>query len=340
MSENNTSVENKCKCGAVARQGPKCEKCSTTYHPSCLRKLRFKETGVSGIILCCEDLELEKESLKPRTPTTANCNVSNTPFMFNEYEKEISYLKDLIRHKDSIISELRKRMSLLESIHEKYESDSHGHGQNNARKYSRPDKARPIIPTIPIDQNNDENAASSTHTYSQALQTVSNVVPTGTCTTSDSMMNENRAGNLPNQPRNKQTPGEWTEVKGKRGSRSQNTSEQNVSGNDGPQKYKHKQRKSTRVVCKGKNIMGISAIPKQGHIFIGRLDPTVTVESIKEYVTNLISNDRVECEKLNTKGPYSCFRVSTDFKHNEVLMNVDSWPDGATLDRYLFRRNK
>jgi hypothetical protein len=81
------------------------------------------------------------------------------------------------------------------------------------------------------------------------------------------------------------------------------------------------------------------AVKRKAHLHVWRLDINTTVESISEY---LLKQHKIVSEvvKLNAKGPYASFRVSSDFANLDLLQDPNIWPINAAIGRFNFNFSK
>ena len=74
---------------------------------------------------------------------------------------------------------------------------------------------------------------------------------------------------------------------------------------------------------------------KKTRVFISRLSPDCCVDTVKNFVEELIG-DSCEVEKLQTRFPtYSSFVVICAAVHNDKIMNEDEWESGVMLRPFV-----
>ena len=78
----------------------------------------------------------------------------------------------------------------------------------------------------------------------------------------------------------------------------------------------------------------IRAAARKLRMFVTRLAPSVTVESLKEFILELTGSE-CEIEKLQTKAPdYASFAISCNKEHEATVMNPDEWEEGVLLRHF------
>lgn len=103
-------------------------------------------------------------------------------------------------------------------------------------------------------------------------------------------------------------------------------------------------RRRQKANYKSKTIKGsalssnLKAIVKFNHVYVTRLDKTITVEDINKYL-NEKGFAVVNCEKMNSKRPdiYSSFRVGVPVNDINKLKQADIWPVGAYVNTFFWR---
>ncbi|KAK4887145.1 hypothetical protein RN001_003416 [Aquatica leii] len=85
------------------------------------------------------------------------------------------------------------------------------------------------------------------------------------------------------------------------------------------------------------NTFSITAAPKKAWAFIGRISPSVTEINMLDHLKMITNDEEVECLKLHSKGQNLCFRVATNIKHADTLLDPNNWPEHVRVSRYNFR---
>lgn len=95
------------------------------------------------------------------------------------------------------------------------------------------------------------------------------------------------------------------------------------------------------MVGTGRTSADFSAPPKRAWIYIGNCVDTVTKDNIAAYLADNNPNIEVlELEQLPTKGSRKAFKLVADFKHLQVLMSPDSWPERVHVRRFRVQRER
>lgn len=85
----------------------------------------------------------------------------------------------------------------------------------------------------------------------------------------------------------------------------------------------------------------VKTIPKQGHLHVYRLEPSVTSEALCEFLKSSVPDIIFTCEKLVKKNNNtSSFRVSFPLNEVEKVYNPTIWPSGAMVKRFRFLKNQ
>jgi hypothetical protein len=82
----------------------------------------------------------------------------------------------------------------------------------------------------------------------------------------------------------------------------------------------------------------ISAVKRKAHLHVWRLDMGTTKEALSNYLLEQ-HNLSVEIEKLNARGPYASFRVTTDYENMSMLENPSIWPQNTAISKFIFGKN-
>ena len=97
---------------------------------------------------------------------------------------------------------------------------------------------------------------------------------------------------------------------------------------------------STRV-GKRSAANSIKAIKPPLTCFVGRLDPKTTADHLKQYLNEVGIKD-ADCWKIQAKDgrvfKTSAFRVSCRDEFQELFYDENTWPEGAELRDWVFRR--
>ena len=73
---------------------------------------------------------------------------------------------------------------------------------------------------------------------------------------------------------------------------------------------------------------------KRFNLFVSRIETGVLPETLKSFVSDLIS-DVCSVQCLKTRLPdYLSYIVSCDDRHMDTIMNPDEWPEGVLIEQY------
>ena len=81
-------------------------------------------------------------------------------------------------------------------------------------------------------------------------------------------------------------------------------------------------------------------VVKRIKIFVSRLDPSETTDSMREYVRGLTGTECV-IERLKSKFPtYSSFVITCDKQFENILLNPDEWEEGLLVRPFFGKIRK
>ena len=97
--------------------------------------------------------------------------------------------------------------------------------------------------------------------------------------------------------------------------------------------------KSSAKSGKGRSTEKVKAVARYLTCFVGRLDCDTTEEDLCEYLSDVGIKD-ARCRKLDKKGLFrtAAFRVSCRDIYQDLFYNESSWPDGAEIRDWVFRK--
>ena len=81
--------------------------------------------------------------------------------------------------------------------------------------------------------------------------------------------------------------------------------------------------------------------PPRFDLYVSRLHPDTTVEEIMRVIRNITDEDPINVNKLGNRFPnpkFSSFRVSCAAKHEQALLNCESWDEGTVVRKFTTRR--
>lgn len=76
---------------------------------------------------------------------------------------------------------------------------------------------------------------------------------------------------------------------------------------------------------KTKTDYNFEGLPKMAWIYIGRVKENTTEDSVLAYLRNKSPDIYFVCDKLESKGSYSSFKIGFNFKYLDTVMNSDYW---------------
>lgn len=100
----------------------------------------------------------------------------------------------------------------------------------------------------------------------------------------------------------------------------------------------NKKNKKKQLTGTGDSAVEFGVVKKKVWLFISRVKPEVSAETVMNYLEKKIPNQEFICEKLDTRGVNSCFKVGADFSLKEKLEDPSIWPEGVLVSRYHFFR--
>jgi hypothetical protein len=98
-------------------------------------------------------------------------------------------------------------------------------------------------------------------------------------------------------------------------------------------------KKMNVTICTGTEANSfIAAAPHKTWLHIGKVQKDVSADSIISYVKSKIPDGTFICEKLNSLGENSSFKLGADGQVRETLEDPAFWPTGITLRRFFLNR--
>ena len=75
-------------------------------------------------------------------------------------------------------------------------------------------------------------------------------------------------------------------------------------------------------------------------VYVGNLDPDVTVEALNDYIKSDIGVKIEKCETLQSRNPhYRSFKLSININDRGKLLSSEVWPEGIICRKYYSARN-
>lgn len=103
-------------------------------------------------------------------------------------------------------------------------------------------------------------------------------------------------------------------------------------------------RKNKREVIKGqrKSISTIKAVKQTADLYVGRCDPSVTEEALKNYINNEVNIMIENCECLAGSVDdrrVKSFKVTVSLEDRDKLLSPSVWPENIRVRKYYNNRN-
>lgn len=105
-----------------------------------------------------------------------------------------------------------------------------------------------------------------------------------------------------------------------------------------PVSYKRKRRNNTIIRGSGEATNNHLCVQSKVWIFLGRCSTSSTTEDVMSYLKDSNPDNTFEVTDLQSKGRYKSYRIGADLELKDYLFRPESWPKGAVVKRYLFRR--
>ena len=111
-------------------------------------------------------------------------------------------------------------------------------------------------------------------------------------------------------------------------------------------KREKKQHQLPRMIVGTASSANVKAVttpqskPKSWHAFVGRLDPSITVDDVKGYLedASFVYVDVRPLEKNEKwQEKYAAFRVAINIKEKDRIFEESIWPDGVTVRDWYFK---
>lgn len=311
---------NFCKrCNRPTQSGFKCTVCGVISHPGCVKLMKNVKVLSDDEIICCS-------SEKPQKSTAIVESVSN-----ESDTSEIFYLKELLRHKDSIIenqadliNSLKDQISLLKNVK-----------GNNFPPIATPSgetKSSPTLANVVKSGQHGIRAGSSTSLQKTAAKgkhtpTNGSTYPTGTT---------------------RSNPGQSS-------SRIVTTADVHealtrMKCDDIINLEPESEKKRTRFVARDP-IIGEKPVDNNSklrpavsynHWHVYRLHPDTTTKDLEDFLRSGYDFSEIRVEKLQSRNPeaYSSFKLTVQEKDSQRIRDPKLWPSGARINRFFLPRDK
>ncbi|CAG9815509.1 unnamed protein product [Phaedon cochleariae] len=320
-----TAVSSLCKkCKSNVVSGYKCIECNSYFHHSCGKKRQVKVICDNNVI-CCEK--------------TDDKVVENDAAFFDAVDEfsdsskkiDVSIFNYVVKQKDTIICELRDKISLLNEqiiLLNKIKAI-----ENSSPNFILSEETKPEAKTwasVTADKKGKDNSSkqkinhqceSHTKTVKNSPQPIiSKITKKDVSNSLAQVVTQTKMNEIINLTNNEKSP-----------------SNLNLD-QDG---WRETKRKRRRNVIIGKNSTEIvKGVPKYINLHVYRLKPGTTTDEL----THLLKSNfpEVACESLNSKFPelYSSFKVTIMESHFRKAMDPSLWPFGACISRFLEKRKQ
>lgn len=279
-----------------------CENCERWLHKYCCEKnqIEFDENFAK----CCKD----------NFEDAVEVGESNSANLEGSLHREIAYLKLLIKEKNQVIKDkcslIKDKEVIISLLQKQIEEFSKENPATNEISGVPERKAAATSPSMqkPTPSNPKMTAKCQMRGQDRTATSVQNNPP----------INNNADNQAVSSDKIHKNSNDWTLVSNKPG-RSNKTRKQQLG------------IVGTNVVSQG----DIKVAPKSTILFVSRLDPDTSTESLEKYVKKYFSE--AECSALVSKYPkhYSSFKVCVDSGNLEKAMNPAIWPAGAYIGKFF-----
>lgn len=99
-----------------------------------------------------------------------------------------------------------------------------------------------------------------------------------------------------------------------------------------------RRRRPRTVIIGNKADESLIVAEKQGYLHLWRLSPETKEDDVVNYCQRMIPNLKINCERLNARGDYSSFKLTTGETVLNDMMKPEFWPAGTAIDRFFNRR--
>lgn len=309
MTESSASTSdnltNCIRCRNPARTGIKCTRCGTVSHKSCLKMLKNVKFLDDDTVICCSDSGVELppvQNAREASKCDARNFENNVATAENVFEMKISYLEEIIRQKDLIISNqtiaiksLTDQVALLKEIKpinncssecSNKELQNTGNRKKNLtyNTTSASSSASPIVSKQAL-----SNALHSAHAHNVC----------------DTLINleSDKVSYAKDKPRTK--------------------SRGILVGNC---------KSSSHCPLKA---AAVSTSIRKYQYHVTNFDIDTDRDHLCNYLKTFAPN--IEVEKLNSKNPskYSSFKLSLPVEESSAIIDSNIWPNGVILNRFF-----
>lgn len=315
-----------CKSNTAVKR-VQCIKCEVFYHLSCVSKLKGVQELEKSTIICCgvpsnvnepyPDLNNSLDSLNESflSTKTQGSEVTLTT------NKEVMYLKSIVRNKNVIIKELNAKIVLLNQVIDL-----------QAKQVASPfnTNSKPVPPNyedipVPPNSNLNLNVSAQRTNYAQALS---------------QPLDPKGQAKIPQQDRQSSGPTNTQAGVNKSKLHGNNINIAVNSGNIVPVKDTRQTKTiiGKRLVTNNISHPAFSASVPKRCLFLSKVAPGTTCDSVTEYVKGVTGITSLDCQALTNNSEYCSFKLSVLHNDYSKLINEDVWPEGVLLRDFIFNR--
>ena len=117
---------------------------------------------------------------------------------------------------------------------------------------------------------------------------------------------------------------------------------QRRSGNQHKPGGAGQQRRPSTTRIMGKRTEGhtFRAVKRTVDVFLGRVDPSVTVDDIKQYIGENFDINILNVDQLAIKSDrFVAFKITVNLNDRDALFNCDMWPEDVIIDKFYSHRS-
>lgn len=333
--------ENICrKCKNIPQNGIKCIKCGSSSHPGCLKYVKGVNYLKDNTVICCEgdsSVNSAKDHVEENSEILQASQQGMHPNLL-----EITYLKQLLAHKDIIIN---NQNILVNSLQEQIQL------MKDASKYSTSISVTPNgISQIPSDDLQLPAEPESKISYL-------NTPPVNRNTKSVRLTNKSNKNtsskNSTQNNNNSRSPPHATIATTMRSQPFRN-SQQNLSTSvsvahqekmrDGAvSKYNTEGKSDKRDLnsrITGTKQTEVVAASKKKWFFVTNYKLDYTKQLFDDYLMTELPANTFYSEQIPSKQGCSSFKLGVDEQFSDLVTNPDFWPNGIQVGQYFFRTYK
>lgn len=317
------------RCNKIALTGLKCINCGVVSHHSCVKHLKTVKIINETTIACCDGV------IEPvKTDEELELSFGSAVDVHEENNlKDLTHLKELLKHKDIIITDLReyidslkKQISLLNIlVNNKTPAKKN---LSHIDKQQQGDNPTDVNVNVPYDLKNKK---TSTKIESNLLG-------------KDSIQTSKKGGKN-SEVRVNSSKSAKTSDNVKKASASESTASA-TSNNHGKKKNFSKPKNSARITGTAEVTDNeiIKAAEKKAWLYVGKLSKETTAEKLRQYLTARVPLESVIIDEIpkgnGNESLAKSFKVGFDFHLLDDLTKHDLWPKGVVVKPFRFFRGQ